>query len=41
VLKRLLVSRSWEVKLALHPSIGLKSEVVSGGKYEAKVKTKG
>jgi len=34
------VSRSWEVKLVLLPSIGLKSKVVSGGKYEVKVKTK-
>ena len=41
MLKRLLVSRSWEVKLVLLSSIGIKLEVVSGGKYEAKVKTKG
>ena len=35
------MSRSWEVKLVLHPSIGLKSEVESGRTYETKVKTKG
>jgi len=34
----MLMQQSWEVKLVLHPSIGMRAEVESGGTFKAKGK---